>query len=231
MQVAVMQPYLFPYIGYWQLIQAADIFVIYDDVNYIRRGWINRNYILERGSRKLFTLETRGAGQNKLINQISVGGNRKKLIKTLYQNYKKAPYFDSAIRIFSDLLLNDEINLAQFLYTTIQKICLYLMIDTKLIVASEVFNNANLRSADRLIDICKQLGADVYINAIGGKGLYNKDVFAEKGLHLFFIESKSIVYDQYENDPFVPNLSIIDEMMFNPVKKISEMLNQYKLID
>ena len=104
------------------------------------------------------------------------------------------------------------------------------MIDTKLIVSSEVFNNTNLKSADRLIDICKQLGADEYINAIGGKGLYNKDVFADKGLRLFFIESNPIVYVQFGDVSFVPNLSIIDVMMFNSTEKIREMLTQYELI-
>jgi hypothetical protein len=230
MKVAIMQPYLFPYIGYWQLIQAVDVFVIYDDVNYIVRGWVNRNNILERGSRKLFTLETSGASQNKLINQISVGGNTEKLIKMLYQNYKKAPYFDSAINILSDLLLNKEKNLAQFLSTTIRKICSYLMIDTKLIVSSEAFNNTNLRSVDRLIDICKQLGADVYVNAIGGKSLYSQEMFADKGVRLLFIESNPIVYTQFGDGLFVPNLSIIDVMMFNSPEATHEYVGSYRLV-
>lgn len=229
MKVAIMQPYLFPYIGYWQLIQAADVFVIYDDVTYIKAGWINRNNILERGGCKLFTLDTLGASPNRLINQISVGGNAGKLIKTLRQNYKKAPYFDSSMGILSDLLMNNEKNLARFISTTIRKICSYLMIDTKLIVSSEVFNNANLRSAVRVIDICKQLGADVYINAIGGKGLYSKDAFAEKGLQIFFIESNPIVYKQFDN-LFVPNLSIIDAMMFNSPETIHEFVESYRLV-
>jgi hypothetical protein len=229
MKVAIMQPYLFPYIGYWQLIQAVDVFVIYDDVNYIMRGWINRNNILEHGKPKLFTLQTHGASQNRLINQISVGGNAEKLLKILYQNYQKAPYFNSAMRVLSDLFLNEEKNLARFISTTIRKICSYLMIDTKLIVSSEVFNNTNLKSADRLIDICKQLGADEYINAIGGKGLYNKKMFAEKGLKLFFIESNQIAYTQF-GDLFVPNLSIIDVMMFNPPEAIRKFVERYKLV-
>jgi hypothetical protein len=230
MKVAIMQPYLFPYIGYWQLIKSADVFVIYDDVHYIVRGWINRNAILEQGSRKIFTLETRGASRNKLINQISVGGNAEKLIKTLYQNYKKAPYFDPVISIFSDLLLNKENNLAQFLTTTIRKICSYLSIETNLIVSSEVFNNADLRSADRLMDICRQLGADVYVNAIGGRDLYSKAEFAEKGLQLLFIESKPFKYAQFGEALFVPNLSIIDVMMFNSPEVIHRFVGSYRLI-
>jgi hypothetical protein len=229
MKVAIMQPYLFPYIGYWQLIQAVDIFVIYDDVNYILSGWINRNYILERGSRKLFTLETRGASPNKLINQISVGGNNEKLIKTLYQNYKKAPYFDATMSLLSDLIMNNEKNLARYVSNTIRKTCSYLMIETKLVVSSEGFNNTNLRGADRVIDICKQLGADIYFNAIGGKGLYSKEAFADKGLQLFFIESNPIAYAQF-GDIFIPNLSIIDVMMYNTPEAIHEFLGSFRLV-
>jgi hypothetical protein len=229
MKVAIMQPYLFPYIPYWQLIHAADVFVVYDDVNYIVRGWINRNYILERGRPYLFTLQTNGASQNRLINQVSVGGNADKLIKMLYQNYQKAPYVDYAMNILSDLLQNKEKNLARFVITTIRKICSYLLIDKKLIVSSELFNNTNLRGANRLIDICKQLGADEYINAIGGKGLYSKDEFAEKGLQLFFAESAPIAYAQFGN-LFIPNLSIIDVMMFNSPDVIRKFVERYRLV-
>lgn len=230
MKVAIMQPYLFPYIGYWQLIHAADVFVVYDDVNYIMRGWINRNYILENGRPKLFTLQTCGASQNRLINQLSVGENAEKLTKTIYHNYNKAPCFDSAMSILSDLLLNKEKNLAQFVTNTIRKICSYLLINTKLIVSSEECNNTNLKGADRLVDTCKQLGADEYINAIGGKSLYSKDAFLGKGIQLFFIESNPIKYAQFGDVSFAPNLSIVDVMMFNPPEAIHEFVESYKLL-
>jgi len=229
MKAAIMQPYLFPYIGYWQLIQAVDVFVIYDNVNYIVRGWINRNNILEQGRRKLFTLETRGASQNKLINQVLVGGNTEKLLKTLQQNYKKAPYFDQVIFILSDLLSGNEENLARLISTTIRRICSYLMVDTKIIVSSEAFNNVELKGADRIIDICTTLGADQYVNAIGGKSLYRKDDFVEKGIKLFFIESNPIKYAQFGDAPFIPNLSIIDVLMFNPPETIQKFLRSYRL--
>jgi hypothetical protein len=229
MKIAIMQPYLFPYIGYWQLIHSVDVFVIYDDVNYIVRGWINRNNILEHGSKKLFTLETHGASQNKLINQVSVGENTGKLMKTLHQNYKKAPYFDPVIRLLSDLILSNEKNLARFLSATIRGICSYLRIDTKLIVSSEVFNNVGLKNQDRIIDICRNLRADIYINAIGGKGLYKKENFTDEGMNLFFIESNPIVYTQFGNAQFVPNLSIIDVMMFNSPEIIREFVKNYRL--
>ena len=225
-----MQPYLFPYIGYWQLIQAVDTFVIYDDVNYIMRGWINRNYILENGVKKMFTLETRDASQNRLINQVSVGENGGKLIKTITQNYRKAPNFQSVMGILSELLISNEKNLARFITSTIRSVCSYLMIDTKLIVSSEDFDNSNLRGANRIIDICQQLNADVYVNPIGGISLYNESNFANHGLQLYFIESNLIAYPQFSEGLFVPNLSIIDVMMFNSPEIIEGFLNNYNLV-
>jgi len=228
MKTAIMQPYLFPYIGYWQLIQAVNTFVIFDDVNYIVRGWINRNTILEQGCRKLFTLETRGASQNKLITEVSVGKNARKLMKTMAQNYRKAPYFEQTINMVSDLLLCDEQNLARLICTSIRRICSYLMIDTKLINSSEAFHNRELRRDERIIDICKQVGADEYVNLTGGRALYGREFFARNGIRLYFIESNPIVYAQF-GAPFVPNLSIIDIMMFNSPERIHEFLNSYRL--
>ena len=229
MKVAIMQPYLFPYIGYWQLIKAVDVFVIYDDVNYIKGGWINRNAILENGKRKIITLETRGASQNKLINQILVGNNKESLIKTLTQNYQRAPYFKPVMGILLDLFRNDEKNLAKFISCTIFNICSYLLIDTKLLICSEVFNNLSLKGVDRIVNICKQLGADAYINAIGGIKMYDKSTFAKQDLLLYFIESNPIEYIQFGKAPFVPNLSIIDVMMFNSPEVIQRFLENYRL--
>jgi hypothetical protein len=229
MKVAINQPYLFPYIPYLQLIHSADVFVVYDDVNYIVRGWINRNYILERGKAKLFTLHTQGASQNRLINEILVGGNAEKLIKFFYHNYKQAPYFNSTMTIISDLLLNKEANLSKFITTTLKKICSYLSINTKIIDSSEIFHNANLKETDRIVDICKQLDGEIYINAIGGRSLYDRDEFAGKGLQIFFIESNPVAYKQFDN-LFVPHLSIIDAMMFNSPEAIYDIIENYRLV-
>ena len=108
MNLAVMQPYLFPYIGYWQLIDAVDIFIIYDDVNFIKRGYINRNNILENKTSQLITLELIGASQNKRINEISIGNNVNKLLKTLKQNYLKAPFYKDVFPVLEEILNNEE---------------------------------------------------------------------------------------------------------------------------
>jgi hypothetical protein len=133
------------------------------------------------------------------------------------------------MNIISELLLNNEKKLSRYITATLKKICTYLSINTKFIDSSEVFNNAGLRETERIVDICKQLDAEVYINPIGGRILYSKDEFAEKGLQIFFIESNPVVYKQFQN-LFVPNLSIIDAMMFNPPEAIHEFVESYQLV-
>lgn len=229
MTLAIMQPYLFPYIGYWQLIQAVDTFVIYDDVNFIKQGYINRNSILANGKVQVFTLELIGASSNKLINEIEVGNNSKKLLKSIKQNYIKAPFFEKVMPILEEILTNKEKNLAKYIAYSLQKIAEYLKIDTTFLYASQIEKNCNLRAQDKVIDICKNLSASVYINAIGGQELYNKEAFKKNNIDLNFIKTNLSKYKQFQNE-FVPYLSIIDVMMFNDIETISLYLQDFDLI-
>lgn len=229
MTLAIMQPYFFPYIGYWQLVNTVDTFVIYDDVTFIKQGYINRNSILVNGQAQIFTLELIGASSNKLINEIGVGNNRKKILKTLKQNYSKAPYFDVVFPIIEDILDQDEKNLAKFIGNSLEKISNYLELDTKFIYSSDIEKDSSLKAQNKILDICKILHAKKYINAIGGKVLYDKEVFQQNNMELNFIKTELIEYEQFKNE-FVPYLSIIDIMMFNSKKNIQNMLNHYKLV-
>ncbi len=228
MILAIMQPYLFSYIGYWQLLSNADTFVIYDDVNFIKKGYINRNSILNIGCEQRITLELIGASQNKLINEVEVGNNTKKLLKSIDQTYKKAPEYENVFPLTQNILENSEKNLAKFLGYSIQKIADYLDIDTKIIYSSDLKKDNELKAQDKVLDICKRLEASHYINTIGGKDLYNKETFKTKGIELNFITTELIEYKQYKNE-FVPYLSIIDILMFNSKKDIQHMLNNYTL--
>lgn len=230
MRAAIMQPYFFPYIGYFQLIHAVDKFVIYDDVKYIKQGWINRNRILERGKPTYFTLHMQGASSNKLISEISVGYNAEKLIKTLQHNYKKAPFFQTTIPLIESILYDKEKNLALFLANSLRAVCKYLMIDTEIMLSSQIKKDASLKKGKRLIDICKTIGCDVYINTIGGRLLYQTDEFWKAGIKLNFLKPCQISYCQFDNE-FVPWLSIIDVMMFNANNDICNMLNCFELIN
>ncbi|WP_150464654.1 WbqC family protein [Francisella sp. XLW-1] len=229
MKVAVMQPYFFPYIGYWQLIKAVDIFVIYDDVNFIKKGYINRNNILLGNRPHRFTLELLGASQNKLINEIYMGNNKPNILKIIKQAYSKAPYFRDVYGLLEKIMLVEEENLALFLENLIKSISNYIGIDTRFIRSSNLHKDNNLRGQGKILQICKVLDADIYINAIGGKELYDKKAFHDKGISLNFIESNIVEYAQF-CDEFCSHLSIIDVLMFNDIKQIQEMLSNYKLV-
>lgn len=224
-----MQPYLFPYIGYWQLINAVDIFVIYDDVNFIKQGYINRNSILANGKSQQFTLELIGASSYKLINEIDIGNNIKKILKTIEQSYIKAPYFHDIFPIIEDILIREEKNLAKFIGNSLRILSHYLEMDTQFIYSSDSKKDNNLKAQDKVIDICKNLNARKYINAIGGQELYSKEIFKENSIELNFLKTEIVEYKQFKNE-FIPYLSIIDILMFNSKEEIRNMLNRYELI-
>lgn len=228
-KIAVMQPYLFPYIGYWQLINAVDIFVIYDDVNYIKRGYINRNSILINNEAKRITLSLKKASQNKLINQIEVGDDGKKFLNAIKMSYSKAKYFKNVYSLIEEILTQKERNLAKYIGYSIIKISEYLNINTKIVYSSDIDKNNRLKGQDKIIDIVKTLNGFHYINPIGGITLYDKDDFKQEGIKLSFLETKSFSYSQFGND-FIPNLSIIDLLMFNSHEDLTNFLNYYNLI-
>ena len=229
MKLGIMQPYLFPYLGYWQLIDCVDQFVIMEDLNYIKQGFVNRNYILIRGNAHRFTLELVGASQNKLINEIEIGHNRDKILKTIEVNYRYTPHFTDAFPVIESVFDCPESNLASFITNSIVKVCDYLGIGAQLIRSPDIERNLNFKSQDMVLDICKRLGAKQYINAIGGSKLYCKNAFKEHGIDLYFLKMKPFEYNQF-NINFVPNLSIIDVMMFNSRTEIKNLLCQFELI-
>jgi len=229
MRVAIMQPYLFPYIGYWQLLDAVDTFVIYDDVNFKKKSYINRNLMLVNGVSYQFTLELVKASQNKLINEIEIGGNREKLLRTIEMSYRKSPYFTSVFPVLSESLGNSENNLARYIGDSLKSVSGYLDMDVTFIYSSDICKNTNLSGQDRIIEIIKKMDANNYVNAIGGRSLYDADTFEKENISLHFVLSEITEYDQF-GIKFVPNLSIIDVMMFNSIGGIKKMLTRYVLI-
>ena len=232
MKVAIMQPYFFPYIGYWQLINAVDKFVIYDDVNYIKGGWINRNRIIINGRVQFLSMRLKGASPNKLINEVCVSYDNlwlDKTIKTIEMSYHKAPYFKESFGVITEALNNGEGNLGEYLTYIIRILCDYLDIQTKIVLSSGLDKDNLLKGQDKVIDICKMMKADCYINSIGGIGLYDKDAFENEGIHLKFLNSENIEYQQF-SDEYEHNLSIIDVLMFNGKEKTENFLNEYALV-
>lgn len=228
-----MQPYIFPYLGYFQLIKAVDKFVFYDDVNFIKRGWINRNQILVNNQANLFSIPLIKASQNKLINEIKLAINEKWLkqfFNTIAYNYKKAPYYNQITNIIEDTLHNNNETIADLTINSIKSVSNYLELKTVFETSSSKYAaTKGLEKADRLIEICKLNQAKTYINPIGGKELYQKETFKEQNIDLLFIENKLTPYPQFNND-FVAGLSIIDVLMFNTKEDVKKMLNRYSLI-
>ena len=229
MRLGIMQPYFFPYLGYWQLLANVDKYVVYDDVTYIKGGWINRNNFLINGQKNLLTMQLEKASSYTLIKDIAIKDDFVKFLKTIEMGYKKAPFFEDIFRLLKDICQCPDKKLGQFLFNSHIKICEYLGIDTELILSSSFDKHTELKGKDKVISICKQLGADEYINAIGGQELYDKKEFAENGIRLNFLQANLREYRQLKNE-FVAGLSIIDIMMFNSKEEIKEMLNDFILV-
>lgn len=234
MKLAIMQPYIFPYIGYFQLISAVDKFVFYDDVNFIKQGWVNRNRILLNGKEHLFSLPMKK--QSSFNNILDTYVNRqqyivwkKKFYKTLEQAYKKAPYYDKVYPLISAVLESGNDSIAYIAKASIKITCRYLNIDKQWNDSSSSYKNEHLFAQERVIDICRKESASTYINPIGGVELYSDSEFKQHQIELKFLKSTMIHYRQFD-DRFVPGLSIIDVMMFNPVERVKMFLTHYELV-
>lgn len=233
MKVGIMQPYFLPYIGYWQLLNAVDVYVVYDDVNFIKNGWINRNRILVQGHTQYMNVRMSGSSSFKRINEVRVDASdvwRKKLLRTVEMAYRKAPCFREVFPLFERIVCQRETNLAQFLFASIQEVTAFLQINTRLLLSSEVPQDRTLHGEARVLDICQSLGASEYVNAIGGQALYRSSHFAVRGIALHFLQSEASPYPQF-GVAFIDHLSLLDVMMFNPPEKIHRMMDEYRLID
>lgn len=232
MKLAIMQPYFFPYIGYFQLIKSVDQFVIYDNIKYTKKGWINRNRILVNGTVQYISLPLKRDSDSLNIDQRVLSGtwdqDRQKILCRIKEAYRKAPYFNQTFEIINEILKKKDLYLFEFLYASIIQICRHLNIETKFVISSSIEIDHELKSTFKIIKICKYLGATDYFNSIGGESLYSKEQFAENGLKLYFIKPKPGDYRQLNNG-FISNLSIIDVMMFNSIQEIGLMLTQYNV--
>lgn len=232
MKIGIMQPYFLPYLGYWQLMNAVDRYVIYDDVNYIKGGRINRNAILVNNSAQNINLLLCKASPNRHINEITLLNDeisRNKLLKTFEMAYHKAPFWLDVKPIINEIFEFPNLNLAHFLKNSFEIIGQYLGITTQLILSSSIEKDNELKGEWKVYEICKKLNATEYYNSIGGFELYSKEKFIEQGIKLSFLKMKSIQYRQF-NDGFVPNLSIIDVMMFNSKEQIKNLMMEYELL-
>lgn len=225
--LAIMQPYFLPYLGYFQLMAKVDVFVIYDDVNFINRGWINRNRINVNGAAHMLTIPLQHASQNKLICDISVSSDhawRIKILKSIQHAYAKAPQFSLVYPLLETIINYSATNLADYLWHSLTLLRDQLNLQTRLIESSRSYGNQTLKAQARIIDICQREKASLYINAIGGLNIYRRAEFEENGLQLAFLNAVLPAYAT-GNTPFVPGLSIVDVLMYNAPESVSDFLH------
>lgn len=234
MRLAVMQPYIFPYLGYFQLLSAVDRFIFFDDVNFIKKGWIHRNQLLVAGQPHLFSVPLQRASQNKLIKDTylhpsSYGRWRDTFLKTVDQNYRQAPFFPATYALLRQVLERTHETIADLAINSIESVASYVALKTDFRRSSSLPYDRSLKGQDKVRALCQQQKATTYVNLIGGIELYDGATFATHNVALYFIKSADVSYPQQGNS-FVPNLSIIDVLMFNDIAQINRLLEQYTLI-
>lgn len=231
MKLAIMQPYLFPYAGYFQLIAGVDRFVFYDDVNFIKGGWINRNRLHISGKSAWFTLPLLSASPHRRINQIHVVDNlhwKRKLLASISDSYRKAPYFEPAYAMLSEVIYSGETSLSALARQSVVAVARYIGMDTEFVVSTGRYGNEVLTGVDRVMDICRREQAGAYHNLPGGVDLYSVERFAEAGISLHFVQPAMGPYRQF-NRPFQPGLSALDVLMFNDRASARRLLGSVHL--
>ena len=242
MKLAIMQPYFFPYLGYFQLIHAVDKCILYDNVNYIKKGWVNRNRLLEMNKTPVYIyLPLKQSSSNKLIKEIEIDNTKPwktTFLKIIEHNYKRSNFFEEVYPIIKDIIMFDEANLSRFNYNLLKTICTELKIEMRLYFKSEEYEQIEMeicnedkfyRMHSRIIEICKYEKAETYVNPIGGQELYNKKYFGSYGIELLFLNTQEYHYEQNSREYF-DHLSIIDVLMNCGKEKTIRMLGRYDLV-
>ncbi len=230
--VAIMQPYFFPYIGYFQLIAASDIFVLHDDVQYIKGGWVNRNRILLNGADRMITMPVQKGPHDNPINcrsYVSDRQSRTNLLNLIRTAYAKAPHNSRVYPMVEALLSFEDTNVARFNAHSIRRICEYIGVRTPILNSSSLEKNDSLTGEPRVIEICRKLAATDYINPIGGLALYRAASFKSFDITLRFLVSNDQQYRQ-ASAAWTPSLSILDVMMFNSYEQLQQLLAAHHLI-
>lgn len=226
MVLGIMQPYFLPYLGYWQLIAAVDRFVVYDDVSFIKGGWISRNRIKVGGEPTYVSLHLNRASPNRRICDIALIRDPvwpRKLVRTVEQAYALAPYFGETMPLVRQVVECPDLNLADYLFQGIRAVVRHLGIKTELMPTSRTYGNNELKGPTRVIDICRREGASTYINSAGGRDMYFTRDFAAAGIELRFYAMRPFEYRQGRGS-FHPFLSIVDLLMWTGRRSVSDRL-------
>lgn len=254
MTIAIMQPYFMPYIGYFQAINAVDKYILYGNVNYEKKSWVNRNRLMQRnGVIEQMVVPLKKNSSNALIKEIVIDYSadwQRRLLRSIQTNYGKAPYFEETFSLLTSIFGKPYETLMELNSESIKAVSHHMGITSEIVSDNSQYDDMEekLRRSDdvyvefpymlktrpnrrtaRVIEMCKREESNHYINAIGGMALYCKEELAQYGIQLEFIKTKPIVYDQF-NNKFEPYLSIIDVLMHNGKNKTKQMLEEYELV-
>lgn len=227
-----MQPYFLPYIGYFQLLATVDKFIVYDNIKYTKKGWINRNRMLLNGADAMFSLPLKKGSDSLDVveRELTADFDRTKLLNQFKGAYSRAPHFELTYPVLEQIVRDEDANLFRYIHNSIVRLSEHLGIKTEIRISSEIDIDHELKGQDKVLALCKAAGADTYINTIGGVELYAKDDFRIQGIDLQFIKVRPFEYAQF-GAPFVPWLSIVDVLMFNPLDTVCACINEnYELI-
>lgn len=228
--VAVLQPYLFPYLGTFQLARRVDHFVFFDDVAFIKKGYIHRNAILLNGQAHAFTAPVKNVSQNRTIVQHDYVGDWQPLLSLLRQAYAKAPHFEAVYALVQRVLLDPDDNVARKNARSMVAVFDYLGLGLQWSFASALALGPELRASARVMAVCRAHGATTYVNPIGGRALYSPGEFSSTGLALRFCSMRPARYPQPGN-AFVPNLSMLDVLMHCPPEQVLALLAACDLVE
>lgn len=228
-----MQPYFLPYIGYFQLMSVVDQFIVYDNIKYVKKGWINRNRVLANGKVQNISIPLKKASDSSMICERELSRNAGRLLdkqlRMIEESYRKAPFFSQTFDVVERCFKYKESSLFEYLLFSLKKVCRYLNIDTRITVSSTIDIEYSLKKDIKILAICKAIGSTEFINPIGGIDLYSKQEFSEKGVELKFLHPHLNEYPQSSPD-FVSGLSIIDVMMYNGPLSVSKMLTDFNMV-
>lgn len=232
MKLGIMQPYFLPYIGYFQLIASVDQFIMYDNIKYTKKGWINRNRMLVSNADAMFSLPLKKGSDslNVVDRELMEDFDRNKLLNQFKGAYGRAPQFELTYPVLEQIVLYEEVNLFHYIHHSIVRLCMHLDINTEIRISSKICIDHDLKGQDKVLALCKDAGANTYINTIGGVELYDKTDFGIQGIDLQFIKARPFEYAQF-GATFVPWLSIVDVLMFNPLNTVRACIYEnYELI-
>ena len=239
-----MQPYFMPYIGYFQTMAAVDKYLLYDKVAFIKKGWINRNRIyIQNVGTQFITIPLKNKSSFTNISDVQIDNTtdwRSKMLNLIYYNYKRSLFFDVVYPLMENSIKQSSELISEYNFVVLNQIATFLDINTPIELSTDPmyegieeqlakYDDSLLRKYDRIKFICQANNADNYINPIGGQELYDKQIFAQQGITLNFVQTQVIPYPQLAPE-FIPNLSIIDVLMHNGKEGTKQLLNAYKLI-